>query len=1251
LAALLLTACGERQETPRLDQVEPAQVTALAATPATLSGRHLYARARVDLDEDTTILDREWKIAIGDAGLADDAVTWIDPTRIDMIVPPGLPVGAHDVVATAPDGRVVVLTDGVTVTDEPIGLTLTIEDAAGGAGAPLTGTFSAGDSVAAYAVARDRAGDFVADVDVVWSVTGAIGTTLGGPASETSFTATRIGVGHLVARRDAAGIETESGELVVVAGPADRIAIVDAPGGAGATIGDLGGLTTDADGGLDAHAISVDAFDNFVADEAVTWSLSGVAGVLPAASTSRATVDFTTTGTGVLHAIHPTLAPGATGTLTVIGGRAATLAISPAPVTISADAPPLALLTSGTDADGNATQDLGTLGWTVVSGPIRAIDSAGVLDPITAGAGTIRVTSSHGSSADVAVTILAGRAAVIEVQPPSAMLSADDAPLTFTVKAADGDGNLTADVGTVSWSIAAGPITAIGPSTGIFDPARAGTGAIRATSSWGPSGDASVTVTEGIAASLVVTPDTLDRVAGEAPVSFVVAGTDADGNPTTKLGAITWSIASGGFGTLDAAGVLTPTVPGLGTVRATSSFGPFDDTSTVRVRQPATLVAAVTAPTRVTTGQSFAVSMRVDNVGESGAAGVTPCGWASTGAGGATASAGPTPSSAAIAAGGAQTFAWTFTAGATGPVQLTGCAMGTDVTTSAPAGTPGASSSITVEAPPVLVATLTIPPLIGTGATFPVDLAVHNTGQATASGVTPVIPTVTGTASATLVSAPVPAAIAGGATATFRWIYRATAPGTLQLTSAASGTDANSGAAVTSNTATSDVADVLESLLVAADPFGDGSAFAYVVGYQGSVVLGPNRNGTRAARFPPGGGPVELLDFRFPRDTTGNSSRNSSPAPYRSIGATGCTANTAACGPDNEDGRGQLEAVTFGGTQFLVISGARTGGDLDYVYMTTDTDTTLDFRYVDLSTALGGGTVGVSAIAATANRCYLGFPDGGGSRPYLLGLETTPPSPGLDATSFQVVDLEAKDMPNFQTTGAEIVDAIANVGGLIHVFQDGGWMRAAVATPRSYRDFPSDWRVMTPSSSQYSSLTSITTTKFADLLPTDRAVPQAAVFGGRLFVARNTTAGPQLWSCNPAGPPDTTACDPGDWTLIARNAVGNTLLSQFDDTTRTRVTMLVATPTHLYVGFDDADGAVVYRTSDPAATTLADFTGRLGCTADQGPTMCPGLGGAGFGATTNTRILDADALTFGGASAVYVTTGDGSGPLSVYVLP
>lgn len=437
--------------------------------------------------------------------------------------------------------------------------------------------------------------------------------------------------------------------------------------------------------------------------------------------------------------------------------------------------------------------------------------------------------------------------------------------------------------------------------------------------------------------------------------------------------------------------------------------------------------------------------------------------------------------------------------------------------------------------------------------------------------------------------------------------------------------------------------------MIADDPFGDGTSFSYVAAFDGHVYFGPSANGAAMVRTLPDGTGAESVALAIARDTTGNVASNTSTAPYPSIGATGCVANTAACGPDNENGRGLMASGIIGGTEWLIIGGGRTGGDLDYVYMASSPVAPLAFRYVDISVATGPQTRGFASLHAFGDRLYMGFPDTGGQRPYLIALLAPPLAPGLDAVAgVSVLNLDASAIPGFASTNPASIDAITDFAGRLYIANAGAWARATVLAPITA---PADWSVITPSAAAYAAKASVATAKVIDLEPQDRAIPQMAVYQQKLYVARNTTTGPQLWRCDPTLTAPAEHCDAGDWSLIVANTTGDPLLSQFNNGANVAISMLVATPTHLYVGFDNAaQGVVIFRSGAADPMAAADFEGDNGCSASASPTTCEGIGGFGIGSASNTQIFSASALTFGPSTAVYVATGSGATGVKVFRL-
>lgn len=175
-------------------------------------------------------------------------------------------------------------------------------------------------------------------------------------------------------------------------------------------------------------------------------------------------------------------------TIRVVPGALATLNITPDTLLVSADAPAVQFQAAGSDAFGNATTDLGTITWAIDTGTFGALDATGKLTPTLAGSGTVRAQSSLGASGTTgAITITPGRAVSLQITPQSWTGMAGDDAQSFATSGVDADGNVTSDVGSLSYAIASGPIRSIDASTGVFTPLIAGDGKISVSNDSGLS--------------------------------------------------------------------------------------------------------------------------------------------------------------------------------------------------------------------------------------------------------------------------------------------------------------------------------------------------------------------------------------------------------------------------------------------------------------------------------------------------------------------------------------------------------------------------------------------------------------------------------------------------------------------------------------------------------------------------------------------------------------------------------------------
>jgi hypothetical protein len=574
------------------------------------------------------------------------------------------------------------------------------------------------------------------------------------------------------------------------------------------------------------------------------------------------------------------------------------------------------------------------------------------------------------------------------------------------------------------------------------------------------------------------------------------------------------------------------------------------------------------------------------------------------------------------------------------------------------------SSTVTVQTASSISAKLAIPQTIPLGDTFAVALTVSNSGDASVNLSPPGTPSIVSvsTGTATLAAGPSPSTavtLAGHSDQTFTWSFTTTAEGTLQLQVRISGTDANDGSA-RSASASSAAARIAEVVLISSDPFADGTAFSFLFDFSGQLWLGPSAKGTGAVRMNADGSGAQPVPWQIEHSTAASNTvyRN---ALAHTIGYKGCTSNTAGCGPDNESGRALFFHGIVGGTEWLGLAGAHVNSGTDYarfVYFTNGTFPLAtggytDFAYTDLSSQLSSSTSALTSAAVFHNRVYLGFSDGSASSPVLEALSTMPSLPG-SAPSSGLADMGATNMPG--VGGGTMIDSMAVFGtspnDALYLANANGFTRTTTTNPSQCGTILiilsncSDWTDATPNAVAYATKVALATTKASDLEPADRAVAAFASFGGRLYAARNTMTGPQLWSCAPARSGSTAQCDPGDWSLVAANTSGDTQLTQFNDSNNAAVTLLAATSQHLYVGFNNSvRGVVLYRTANAAASSVSDFTGRFGCTANG--SSCPGIGGDGLSAGV-TRLFDGRALTFAGTDYLYLAAGTGASPVRIY---
>ncbi|HRG76473.1 MAG TPA: hypothetical protein PLX69_18080, partial [Leptospiraceae bacterium] len=471
---------------------------------------------------------------------------------------------------------------------------------------------------------------------------------------------------------------------------------------------------------------------------------------------------------------------------------------------------------------------------------------------------------------------------------------------------------------------------------------------------------------------------------------------------------------------------------------------------------------------------------------------------------------------------------------------------------------------------------------------------------------------------------------------------------------------------------------------LASDPFGTGlTDFSYIFSFNNQVYLGPNEDGTGGIHFDPDGSNPVNFSFGLHQDPLGislNSAYGVTPSQlFPSFGRSGCTANSAGCGSNNQNGRGLFTSGTVFGVEYLFGGSYYSGGQLKDIYVTTDTDARPDFLYMKFNANIISGPQlkGFMATRVFNNSLWLSFPDSGGGAPKVgyvsaFGALSAPNTTqrGYAAPTGVGATISGNNFPavsaacdSFTLSNNVSLDTFMDFNGLMYTGgggcslsgNDGGLVRGTIAAPA----LGTDLTVITPSDAAWNNANtrfSRYLPKLFDFSPQDKAFPQMAVFQGKLFVARNTCENytcpnlsaddcacpvanrfAQLWKCSPATvslplPATATACDPGDWTLVANNGSGQT--SMGDGNNRT-LSLLVTNGTYLYVGFDNpTTGVEIWRTNTANPIVTADFS-QIGV---------DGLGDA----SNNLQVFDGMSSVYSGLNYLYLTTGKIGGIVKVY---
>lgn len=271
----------------------PESLTAGEAVTYTVTAHDAYGQEwDVTSSSDFTITVGAGGSWNGNVYTSEGAGTWIVTATYDSLV------------ATA------------TLTVNPGALDHIIIRTASGGGGEVAGDhpMTTDDTWQLWAAGYDAENNYIEDVSVDWSVTGGIGTVAPTMGISTTLDATTPGTGRVQADHATPAVtDDETGDITVSVGTLHHIVIcTDANGQnpAGAHT-----MTTDETWTL--YAAGYDADGNFIANQVVTWTVSGGIGTVAPSTGVSTILSATTPGTGQVSADHMTATDDSTGTITV----------------------------------------------------------------------------------------------------------------------------------------------------------------------------------------------------------------------------------------------------------------------------------------------------------------------------------------------------------------------------------------------------------------------------------------------------------------------------------------------------------------------------------------------------------------------------------------------------------------------------------------------------------------------------------------------------------------------------------------------------------------------------------------------------------------------------------------------------------------------------------------------------------------------------------------------------------------------
>ena len=520
-----------------------------------------------------------------------------------LMLPVFIVAGETD--ATAPRAMPLAAPGAIFLASQPI-TQVRLCNVDGGCAGLVTTTLATDAPLTLYAAGYgDNPEEYEGSLPVTWTVSSGANVT---PVEGASTTLDGVTPGTVVVTATVIAtpaIETAA-TFTVMLGALDHIRIRSAADGTGS---EYGPATLTAGDIQPLYAAGYDADDNFIADQAATWTLNGGIGEITPTFSVSTTFSAITATTGSIQAEATPSLIDTTDTLTVEHGAAdhlrvdlaasgtagvgfgATITVEDALNNTVLDFTDAITLTSpngGTPTPESVQPAAGVWGGTIT------LTAAGAARIVNAETGVVTGTAT--------IDIDPGPATSLTIEPSSASVTAGQG-ITYTAIATDSFGNGLGDVTDQT------EFTIAPESGGVFSgnavtPTFAATWTVTGTLD-SAIGSASLTVNSGTAYTLTVTPATAVISAG-AQMSYTASAVDLYSNSLGDVTMATTFDIDPGSGGAFSGSAITPTLAGTFIVTGTHADSASDAAAlTVTADDPTTLTlnpatSVISAGVRIT---------------------------------------------------------------------------------------------------------------------------------------------------------------------------------------------------------------------------------------------------------------------------------------------------------------------------------------------------------------------------------------------------------------------------------------------------------------------------------------------------------------------------------------------------------------------------------------------------------------------------------------------------------------------------